>query len=238
MNITLEIFRFNPEKDKKPYFQKFNIEASPTDRLLTLLMEVKRNHDPSLGFRKSCAHGVCGSDAMLINGRERLACKTLTKDVAKEEGSVIKIEPLKTLPVQRDLLVDQAHFFENYIHVKPYLIHHSPNGDRERLQSLEQRKSIDEATKCILCASCYSACPIVREKNPEFLGPAAMVQASRFLNDSRDEGFDERLPQIDSSNGIWACENFFECTRVCPRSIKVTKLINQEKRQIKARSDK
>ena len=169
---------------------------------------------------------------MVINGEDRLACKTLIKDVAEKEGDTVKIEPLQTLPVQRDLMVDQSRFFHNYRQVKPYLINEEKVLEKERVQSEEQRAQFDQATNCILCASCYSACPVIQGINPNFLGPAAIVQASRFMDDSRDEGFEERLPQIDYPDGIWPCENHFECTRVCPRKIKVTKLINLTKNTI------
>ncbi|MGB2908207.1 MAG: succinate dehydrogenase iron-sulfur subunit [Candidatus Aminicenantaceae bacterium] len=232
MKITLEIQRYNPETDDQPYLQVFEVEAEAEDRLLSVLMRIKWDQDPGLGLRKSCAHGVCGSDAMVVNGRERLACKTLIKDIASEDGSPIRIEPLLTLPVQRDLMVDQSRFFANYIHVKPFFINPELPPEKERVQSSEERKLIDDGTNCILCGACYSACPVVQDTNPEFLGPAAVVQASRFLDDSRDRGFEERLPQLDYADGIWPCENHFECTRVCPRSIKITKLINLTKRKI------
>ena len=232
MKIHIEIQRFNPEKDNEPTLQSYEIEVNPTDRLLDALLKIKNSEDPSLGFRKSCAHGVCGSDAMVINDKERLACKTLIKDVAKKEGDTVKVEPLRTLPVQRDLMVDQASFFQNYRKVKPYQINPNPVKEKERIQSPEKRKQFDDATKCILCAACFSACPIKQEKNPDFLGPAALVQAARFIDDDRDKGFEERLPELDYSDGIWSCENRFECTRVCPRNIKVTKLINRTKRKI------
>ena len=232
MKITLEIQRFNPEKDDSPYFQKFEVEAELEDRLLSVLMFIKRTLDPGLGLRKSCAHGVCGSDAMVVNGKERLACKTLIKDVVKERAESIRIEPLHTLPVQRDLMVDQSRFFDNYIHVKPYFINPEPPPEKERLQSPEEHQNFEEGTNCILCGSCYSACPVVQDTNPMFLGPAAVVQAARFNEDSRDRGFSERLPQLDYPDGIWPCENHFECTRACPRSIKVTKLINLSKHRI------
>ena len=233
MKIYLHIQRFNPEKDKEPAFQKYAVEVDPTDRLLDALMKIKNCQDPSLGFRKSCAHGVCGSDAMVINGKERLACKTLIKDVAEKDGATVKVEPLRNLPVQRDLMVNQSSFFQNYRKVKPYQINPEPVQEKERIQAPEKRKKFDDATKCILCAACFSACPVKQEKNPEFLGPAAVVQASRFIDDDRDKGFEERLPELDYPNGIWPCENRFECTRVCPRNIKVTKLINLTKRKIK-----
>jgi succinate dehydrogenase / fumarate reductase iron-sulfur subunit len=232
MKITLEIQRFNPETDTKPYTQKYAIDAEPTDRLLSVLLEIKGTQDPTLGIRRSCAHGVCGSDAMLINGKERLACKTLIQDVVREEGTTIRVEPLRNLPIQRDLMVDQHKFFENYMHVKPYFISSKEPEEKEFRQSPEERRKFEEGTKCILCVSCYSACPVIQEVNPNFLGPAAVVQASRFNDDSRDEGFEERLTQLDHPDGVWPCESRFECTRVCPRGIKITKTINLTKRKI------
>lgn len=232
MKVILEIKRFNPETDKKPHFQKYELQVEPTEQILDTLMQIKRSKDPTLGLRKSCAHGVCGSDAMLINGKERLACKTLIKEVADKDGDVIRIEPLQTLPVQRDLMIDQERFFQNYRQVKPFLIPNKQSPEEEWIQTPAQRKAFDQATRCILCAACYSACPVVQDKNPDFLGPAAVIQASRFIDDSRDEGFEERLPTLDYPNGIWPCENQFQCTRVCPRSIQVTKLINLTKRKI------
>lgn len=241
MKIILKIKRFDPEKDKKSYFQKYEVDVDRKERLLDALMEIKRVQDHTLGFRKSCAHGVCGSDAMVVNGKERLACKTLIKELTEREGDTVRIEPLRNLPIQRDLMVDQTAFFKNYRQIKPFLINPEKVQERERIQSPEERKRIDDATKCILCAACFSACPVKQEVNPKFLGPAAIVQASRFIEDSRDRGFEERLPELDRPNGIWSCENRFECTRVCPRSIKVTKLINLTKRKIeesrKARKD-
>jgi succinate dehydrogenase / fumarate reductase iron-sulfur subunit len=231
MEVTLEIQRFNPETDTEPTFERYQIDVQPTDRILDALMHVKRFQDGTLAFRKSCAHGVCGSDAMRINDRERLACKTLVQDVVATDSTTIRIEPLRDFPVERDLMVDQKTFFEKYRSVKPFLINDDPVKEKERIQSPEQRRAYDDATNCILCSACYSACPVM-EINPEFLGPAAIVQAARFLGDSRDKGFEPRLPVLDVPDGVWPCENHFECTRVCPREIKVTKLINQTKRKI------
>lgn len=163
MKIKLEIQRYNPETDDRPHLQVFEVEAEPEDRLLSVLMRIKWDQDPGLGLRKSCAHGVCGSDAMVVNGRERLACKTLIKDIASEGGVPIRIEPLRTLPVQRDLMVDQSRFFANYIHVKPFFINPEPPPKKERVQSSEERKRIDDGTNCILCGACYSACPVVQD---------------------------------------------------------------------------
>ena len=185
----------------------------------------------SLGFRKSCAHGVCGSDAMRINGKDRLACKTLIKDVATREGDTITVAPLRYLPVQRDLIVDQSEFFRKYRSVKPFLINDEPVEAKERLQSQEESLRFDDTTNCILCASCYSACPVL-EENAAFLGPAAISQAYRFLADTRDRGFEERRPVLGDPNGVWPCQNHFKCTEACPRWVKITKRINQTKRMI------
>ncbi len=232
MQITLKIQRYNPDTDDAPYYQEYTVEVDPNARLLDALMEVKRFQDGSLGFRKSCAHGVCGSDAMRINGQDGLACKTLVKEVAKEDGATVVVEPLRYLPVQRDLIVDQAEFFEKYKSIKPYLINDEPVAEKERIQSTEERLQFDDTTNCILCASCYSACPIP-EEHPAFIGPAAIAQAFRFLADSRDKGEEQRLPVLDDAAGVWLCENHFKCTQACPRSILITKRINQTKRMIK-----
>ena len=233
MKLTLKIKRFDPEKKQPSYYQTYEVDADPTDRMLDVLMHIKEFYDGSLSFRKSCAHGVCGSDAMRINGKDALACKVLVQDVAKADGTAIFIEPLRYFPVQKDLIVDQTMFFDRFRSVNPFLINDEPVKERERLQSPEERKKIDDPTNCILCEACFSACPIF-EKNPDFLGPAIIVQASRFNKDSRDKGFGQRLSVLDDPNGVWPCENHFECTRCCPREIKVTKLINETKREIKA----
>jgi succinate dehydrogenase / fumarate reductase iron-sulfur subunit len=237
MKVLLRIERYDPMKNNKPRTSEYTLEAQGTDRVLDLLMRIKREHDGSLAFRKSCAHGVCGSDAMIINGVERLACKTLVQDVVQENDSTIELQPLRNLPVQKDLMVDQDEFFKRYRSVSPFLINEEETPGREWIQSQEERARIDDATKCILCESCYSACPVIGEKNPAFLGPAQIVQAQRFNDDSRDRGFVRRLEALDQPNGVWPCENHFQCTKVCPRGIKVTKLINQTKRAIKKYRD-
>lgn len=233
MKVTLKIQRFNPEKDPAPYFADYELEADPNDRLLDSLMFVKTYMDGTLAFRKSCAHGICGSDAMVINDVERLACKTLIKDATNGNNTVIKIQPLKSLPLERDLMVNYERFFDNYRIVKPFLINKNEVHGKERIQSPEDREKYDDATKCILCAACFSACPVENEKNPAFIGPAAIVQAARFVFDSRDTGLPDRLESLDQPDGVWACESKFNCTKVCPRGIKVTKNINLTKNKIK-----
>ena len=236
MNIVLRIKRFNPETDAAPYYRDYSLMAEPTDRVLDAILYVKQHLDGSLAVRKSCAHGVCGSDAMLINGIERLACKTLIKDVA-EEGVIITLEPLHSMRVLRDLMIAQDEFFEKYRSVKPYLMRITPPHERETIQSPQERARFDDQTKCILCGACYSACPVIHDTNPGFIGPAALVQAARFVFDSRDAGVAPRLAQLDTPEGAWACENHFDCTKVCPRGIKVTKAINETKRAITAHKE-
>ncbi|MFP4151981.1 MAG: succinate dehydrogenase/fumarate reductase iron-sulfur subunit [Alkalispirochaeta sp.] len=233
MKVTLAIQRFNPETDSTPYVKNFDVEVEPTHRVLDALMDITQNQDGTLGYRRSCAHGVCGSDAMRINGTEKLACKTLFKDLEVSDGGVVQIEPLRHLVVQKDLMVDQSPFFEKFRAVKPYFIPKAPEPERgEFLQSQEERDLFDEATKCINCAACYSACPIL-DKNPNFIGPQAITNAARFIFDSRDKGLEARIDVLDTESGVWPCESHFECTRVCPRDIKITKLINFTKREIK-----
>lgn len=233
MKINLEIQRYNPEKDAQPFFQTYSVETEPTARVLDALMDIKRNQDGSLAFRKSCAHGVCGSDAMVINGQNRLACKTLVQEVAESDGATVKIGPALHQEVQRDLMVKQDTFFTNFRSVKPFFIADEEKrpAEKEFIQSQEERELIDDPTKCILCGACYSACPVL-DKKPDFIGPAAIVQAARWVFDSRDKGLEDRLDILDQPNGVWACENHFECTKACPREIKVTKLINFTKRAI------
>jgi succinate dehydrogenase / fumarate reductase iron-sulfur subunit len=233
MNVIFSILRYNPEADKEAAYQDFEVEVKPTERLLDVLVYIKRNLDNTLSFRRSCAHGVCGSDAMTINGVERLACKTLVQDVTEADGDKVTLEPLRSLPVQRDLMVDYTHFFDVYRLVKPFLVPKQQPKHKENVQSQEDRKKFDDPTKCILCASCYASCPVVAETNPEFIGPAAVVQAARFVFDSRDEGLTPRKDILDDKNGVWACEGHFNCTKVCPRGIKVTKNINLIKRDLK-----
>ncbi len=231
MKIILRIQRYNPETDSTPHFQEYPVDVEPTGRLLDAILYVKQHVDATLAVRKSCAHGICGSDAMRVNGTERLACKTIVKDIAGD-GDVVVLQPLRSMPVQRDLMVDQNAFFEKYRSVKPFLIPAAPQRPKEQLQMPQQRMRYDDPTKCILCGACYSSCPVVAGKNPQFIGPAAVLQAARFVFDSRDIGIRGRVAELDMPNGVWACENHFDCTKACPRTIKVTKSINEIKRSI------
>jgi succinate dehydrogenase iron-sulfur subunit len=231
MRIVLRIKRFNLETDSEPRMVDYPLAAEPTERVLDALIRVKDEQDGSLSFRRSCGHGVCGSDAMIIAGVERLACKTLVREVAKEEGAVVTVEPLRWLPVQRDLMVDQSAFFQKFRSVQPFLINDEPVGGGERIQSQAERSAFDDVTNCILCGACYSACPVLETKSG-YIGPVSLVQAARFLFDSRDRGLSQRMSVLNAPEGAWSCENHFNCTRVCPRDIKVTKAINAIKRKI------
>jgi succinate dehydrogenase / fumarate reductase iron-sulfur subunit len=226
MQVTLKIFRFNPEIDKKWHYETYTIEAEPTDRVLDLLERVKGYEDGTLSFRRSCAHGVCGSDAMRINGRNHLACKTLVRDL----GDKITVEPIMGLKVIKDMIVDMGPFFENYKKVLPYFVNDSPlpADGKERLQSPEQRERFDESTKCILCACCTTACPSFWGSD-DYLGPAALVTAHRFIFDSRDEAASERLNILSEPNGVTRCHTIGNCTEACPRDIQITKAIGELK---------
>ncbi|MCL4465387.1 MAG: succinate dehydrogenase iron-sulfur subunit [Chloroflexi bacterium] len=227
MKVELSIKRFDPDQDEASHTEVYGVEIEPTDRVLDALNQVKWYQDGTLTYRRSCAHGICGSDAMRINGLNRLACKTLIKEL----GSKISIEPLLGFTVIKDLMVDFDHFFDLYKSVKPYLINYDPTPAKERLQSPEQREAFDDTTKCILCAACTTSCPPFWS-DPNFVGPAALVNAHRFIFDSRDQGGAERLEILNGREGVWRCRTVFNCTQACPRDIKITKAIEQIKRLV------
>jgi succinate dehydrogenase / fumarate reductase iron-sulfur subunit len=227
VSLTMRIKRFNPEVREDPWWDEFVIDAEPSDRLLDALHYVKWYRDGSLALRRSCAHGICGSDAMLINGKNQLACKVLVKQVAPR----VTVEPIRGLPVLKDLIVDMEPFFAGYRRVLPYLINEEGVSDRERLQSAEERERFDDTTKCILCAACTTSCPIYWADG-EYIGPASIVNAHRFIFDSRDQGADERLEVLSEKSGVFRCRTTFNCTDACPRGIKVTQAIQEVKRAI------
>ena len=226
-SVEIKIRRFQPERGPQPYWQTFQVAVEPNDRLLDALNKIKWEQDGSLTFRRSCAHGVCGSDAMRVNGRNRLACKLLMQDI----GQRITVEAMLGYPVIRDLVVDMDQFFAKYEKVKPYLINDEPPPRTERLQTPEERARYDESTKCILCGACTGSCPQVWA-NPRWVGPASIVNAHRFIFDSRDEGAAERLRILSDYDGVWPCKTIFNCTECCPRGIPVTDTIEQVKRAI------
>jgi succinate dehydrogenase / fumarate reductase iron-sulfur subunit len=225
MQATLNIQRFNPEKDQKPYWKEYPVEVEPSDRLLDALNQVKWYQDGTLAFRRSCAHGVCGSDAMTVNSVNRLACKVLMKDL----GARVTVEPLRGFPILKDLVVDMEPFFDKYRSIKPYLINDDPPPPVERYQSPKERARFDDTTKCILCGACTSSCPSFWG-NRSYVGPAAIVQAHRFIFDSRDQGALERLEILHDRDGVWRCRTIFNCVGACPRAINVTQAIGEVKK--------
>ena len=230
MLVNLKILRFDPEKDSKPHFERYSMDVEPTERILDLLEHVRGYQDGTLAYRRSCAHGVCGSDAMRINGRNRLACKILVRDLKTAD---VTIEPLLGLRVIKDLIVDMDPFFRRYEEVMPYLVNDEPlpADGKERLQSPAEQERFEESTRCILCAACTTSCPTFWADNT-YVGPAAIVNAHRFIFDSRDRAAAERLKILSERSGVWGCRTAFNCTEACPRDIKVTEAIAEVKRAI------
>ncbi len=234
MDVTLRVRRYNPEvqgKDK-PYWEEFQLSnVDETDRILDLLHRVKWELDGTLAMRRSCGHGICGSDAMRINGVNRLACKALVRDL---NSNRIQVEPILGLRVVKDLMVDMEPFFDHYREVMPFFVNDTPvpADGRERLQSAEDRERFDDTTKCILCAACTTSCPSFWA-NGGYVGPAAIVQAHRFIFDSRDQAAQERLNILAEPNGVWRCRTIYNCTPACPREIEVTRAIGEVKLAIR-----
>ncbi|WP_405880171.1 succinate dehydrogenase iron-sulfur subunit [Streptomyces sp. NBC_01136] len=230
ITVTFRVRRFNPEVSAEATWEDFQLEIDPKERVLDGLHKIKWDVDGTLTFRRSCAHGICGSDAMRINGKNRLACKTLIKDINPEKP--ITVEPIKGLTVLKDLVVDMDPFFQAYRDVMPFLITKDTNEPtRERLQSAEDRERFDDTTKCILCAACTSSCPVFWNDG-QYFGPAAIVNAHRFIFDSRDEAGEQRLEILNDKDGVWRCRTTFNCTDACPRGIEVTKAIQEVKRAL------
>ena len=226
--VTLFVRRFDPETDQEPKWVDYDVEMFGTDRVLDALHKIKWEQDGSLTFRRSCAHGVCGSDAMRINGRNRLACKTLIKDL--DISQPIYVEPIKGLPVEKDLIVDMNPFYQAYKDINPFLVAND-KPEKERLQSPEDRARYDDTTKCILCAACTTSCPVFWTDG-QYFGPAAIENAHRFIFDSRDEEAQVRLDILNDKEGVWRCRTTFNCTEACPRGIEVTKAIAEVKQAI------
>ncbi len=219
------IKRFDPERDTKPRWDEFTVGLNPFERLLDGLIKIKETMDGSLTFRSSCAHGMCGSCAMKINGKNALACQTL----AKNTPELIVLEPLPAFPVIKDLVVDMDPFFEKTGHVMPWLLEDGPPPERERLQRPEDMEKIVDAVKCIMCGCCTSSCPVYWS-DKDYLGPAALLKAARFILDSRDAAGRERLETVSGENGLWRCHSIYNCYEVCPRSIDITGNISSLKR--------
>lgn len=221
--MRLSIFRFDPERDRKPYMQDYAIELEPGDRMLLDVLVRLKAEDDSLSFRRSCREGVCGSDAMNINGRNGLACITPVSTLKEP----VELRPLPSFPVIRDLVVDMTQFFKQYHSIKPYLINDEPVPEKEYVQSPEDRAKLDGLYECILCACCTSQCPSSWWNPDKFVGPAGLLQAYRFIVDSRDRATAERLDDLNDPFRLFRCRTIMNCTEVCPRGLSPSRAIEK-----------
>ncbi|MGE4318783.1 MAG: succinate dehydrogenase iron-sulfur subunit [Deferribacterales bacterium] len=220
--VTFEIFRYDPDKDKEPYYQTYQVEMRrPGYLMLDALNQIKWEQDPTLTYRRSCREGVCGSDGLNVNGVNMLSCMTKVEDLGSDH---IVVQPLPGMNVMRDLVVDVDDFFAKFITVKPYLIRHTPNPDKEIYQSPEDRKKLDGLYECIACGCCSSSCPSYWA-DKKYLGPNAFLRAWRYIVDSRDEGADERLPILNDKHGVWRCHTIYNCVEACPKELNPTEAI-------------
>ena len=227
-DVTFKILRFNPEVDEGAHWEEFVVSCFPTDRVLTALEKIKGEQDGSLTFRRSCGHGICGSDAMRINGRNRLACKTLIKDLNTKKP--ITVEALKASRRRRtssSTWSPSSRRTARSCHSSLQMITRRPG----RIQSAEERAIFDDTTKCILCAACTTSCPVFWNDD-QYFGPQAIIGAHRFIFDSRDAGTAERLEILNSQDGVWRCRTTFNCTEACPRGIEITDAIRQVKKAL------
>lgn len=224
IKVKFKVYRYNPEKDKKPYMQDYTLELdNPHIKVLTAI-EMLKEQDPTLAIRRSCREGVCGSDGLNINGKNRLACITALSDI---KGTV-ELRPLPGLPVIRDLIVDMSQFYKNYEQVKPYLIADDAQAPAtERLQSPEDRAKLDGLYECILCACCSTSCPSFWWNPDKFIGPAGLLQAYRFVADSRDQATDQRLNDLQDPFSVFRCRGIMNCVQVCPKGLNPTKAIGK-----------
>jgi succinate dehydrogenase / fumarate reductase iron-sulfur subunit len=230
--MRFRIYRFDPESGRRPFFQDYELALRSTDRMLLDALVRLKEEDDSLSFRRSCREGVCGSDAMNINGRNGLACVTPLKELREP----VTLAPLPGFPVVRDLIVDMTQFFAHYHAIKPYLVNDEPAPERERLQSPEEREKLDGLYECILCACCSSFCPSYWWNPDKFIGPAGLLQAERFIVDSRDRATAERLEFLDDVYRLYRCRTIMNCTEVCPKGLSPARAIERIKVQQLRRS--
>ncbi|CAH1085647.1 succinate dehydrogenase iron-sulfur subunit [Candidatus Nitrotoga sp. 1052] len=223
--MKFKIYRYNPETDEQPYMRNYELDIEAGDMMLLDALLLIREQDDSLSLRKSCREGVCGSDAMNINGRNGLACITQLSSLKQP----IELRPLPGLPVIRDLIVDMTQFFKQYHSIKPYLINNDPPPETERLQSPAQRAELDGLYECILCACCTTACPSFWWNPDKFVGPAGLLQAYRFIVDSRDQATSERLDNLEDPYRLFRCHTIMNCVDVCPKGLNPTAAIGKIK---------
>ncbi|MEO9274904.1 MAG: succinate dehydrogenase iron-sulfur subunit [Marinomonas sp.] len=222
--MLVSIYRYNPEKDDAPYMQDYEVALPEGKDLMVLdVLNLLKAQDPSISYRRSCREGVCGSDGMNMSGKNGLACITPVSEAVKNGKLVLR--PLPGLPVVRDLVIDMAQFYKQYEKIRPYLINDAPAPAIERLQSPEEREKLDGLYECILCACCSTACPSFWWNPDKFVGPSGLLQAYRFLADSRDTATQERLGDLDDPFSVFRCHGIMNCVNVCPKGLNPTKAI-------------
>jgi len=221
--MHLRILRYDPDRDAKPYMKDYHVETDAGDGMVLDVLVKVQAQDDSFAFRRSCREGVCGSDAMNINGKNRLACITKLDEVKEP----VEIRPLAGLPVIRDLIVDMTQFFDQYNSIKPYLVNDEPRPEKERLQSPEDRDKLNGLYECILCAACSTACPSFWWNPDKFVGPAGLLQAYRFIADSRDQAINERLNNLEDPYRLFRCHTIMNCTDVCPKGLNPAEAIGE-----------
>ena len=230
--MRFSIYRYNPEVDRQPYMQTYDLAIDPGGKMLLDAILLIKEMDETLSLRRSCREGVCGSDAMNINGRNGLACVTPLSDLKEP----VTLRPLPGMPVIRDLIVDLSLFFKQYRSIKPYLINHDPEPEIERLQSPEERAELDGLYECILCACCSTACPSFWWNPDKFVGPAGLLQAYRFIADSRDQDTNSRLDNLEDPYRLFRCHSIMNCVEVCPKNLNPTRAIGKIKALLVKRS--
>ncbi|MBS4099107.1 MAG: succinate dehydrogenase iron-sulfur subunit [Sulfuricella sp.] len=223
--MKFSIYRYDPDKDAKPYMQDYDLDIQAGDMMLLDALLLIKAQDETLSLRRSCREGVCGSDGMNINGRNGLACVTPLSDLT----APIVLRPLPGLPVIRDLVVDMSQFYKQYRSIKPYLINNDPEPEIERLQSPEDRAELDGLYECILCACCSTACPSFWWNPDKFVGPSGLLQAYRFIADTRDQTTAERLDNLEDPYRLFRCHSIMNCVDVCPKSLNPTRAIGKIK---------
>jgi len=230
--VKFKIYRYDPDKDEKPYMKDYDVRLDPHDRMLLDALVRIKEQDDSLSLRRSCREGVCGSDAMSINGKNGLACVTKLADLKEP----VELRPLPGLPVIRDLIVDMTQFFKQYHSIRPYLVNDEPAPEKERLQSPGEREELDGLYECILCACCSTSCPSFWWNPDKFVGPAGLLQAYRFIADSRDQATSERLDNLEDPYRLFRCHSIMNCVDVCPKNLNPTRAIGKIKELMVKRS--